>query len=160
MNTTLFEKYKVVQLANPKTTNGGFTTDYVSLKNVNKAYIVAEMTQAVGHATALAPYQSTDVAATGAKVFTNVLTIMANEDTATSDTLVRKTDAVNYTVTNDIKNKQVIFEIDPSNLDTANDFDCIALVVADSSQATNFASVTAFLDMKYREDVPPAAITD
>ena len=40
---------------------------------------------------------------------TTVAPIWANEDTATSDTLVAQTAAVTYNVTNDIKKKQVIF---------------------------------------------------
>ena len=160
MIRSLAENFKIVQGANPKTTNGGFTADYVSLKNVNKAFILVELTQAAAHATLLTPKQATAVAGTGVKVLTNNCEILANEDTASADTLTRQTAAKNYTVTADIKNKTVIFEIDPATLDTANDFDCITITAADSSEATNFASVTYLLDMKYKEDVPPAAITD
>jgi len=160
MIRNLVENFKVISGTTPVTTNGGVTGDYVSLKNANKAWIVCKLTQAVGHATALAPKQATAVAGTGVKVFANTLKINANEDTSASDTLAAQTAAVNYSVTNDIKNKIVVFEIDPADLDTANDFDCITLVASDSSQATNFIDVTYILDMKYKEDVPPAAITD
>ena len=45
-----------VSLTKPVTTNGGVTTDYVSLKNaVVQAWIVVHLTQAVGHATAFSP---------------------------------------------------------------------------------------------------------
>lgn len=86
--------------------------------------------------------------------------IWANEDVATSDTLVRQTDAKSYSVTADIKNKQIIFEIPVASLDLANGFDCINIISTDSTEATNFVSVTAFIDTRYKEDVPPAAITD
>lgn len=160
MIRNLVENFKVVSGTTPVTTNGGVTGDYVSLKNCNKAYIVVKLTQAAAHATVLSPKQATAVAGTGVKVFANTLKINANEDVSASDTLAAQTAAVNYTVTADIANKVVVFEIDPSDLDTANDFDCITLVASDSSEATNFIDVTYYLDMKYKEDVPPAAITD
>lgn len=161
MGCCLPENYKIVQGIQPRTTNGGFTCDYVSLKNAKKAWIVINMTQAAGHATALTPKQASDVAGTGLKVLTNSVPIWANEDVASSDSLVRQTDAANYSVTNDIKNKQVIFEINPAiALDVNGGFDCLTLVCSDSSQATNIASVTYIIDTKYKEDVPPAAITD
>lgn len=160
MIRSIAEVLKVVNGTTPVTTNGGVDSDYVSLKNVNKLFIVAKLTQAVGHATTLAPYQATAVAGTSAKVLSNNCEILANEDVSASDTNTRQTAAKNYSVTNDIKNKIVIFEIDPATLDTANDFDCVKLNVSDSSQATNFVDITFYGDMKYKEDVPPAVITD
>jgi len=158
---TLPENFKMVQLAQPQTTNGGVTSDYVSLKNVLMAWILVELTQAVGHATLISPRQASAVAGTGVKVLSNNASgIWANEDIATTDTLVKKTDAKNYTVTNDIKNKTIVFGIDPASLDLANGFDVINLLVADSSQVTNLISVTALLDMRYKQATPPAAITD
>jgi hypothetical protein len=157
----LTEIIKTIQAINPKTTNGGITADYVSLKNAHKVRIIVELTQAVGHATLITPKQATAVDGTGVKALTNNCVILANEDTASTDTLARQTDAKNYTVTADVKNKQIVFEINPADsFDTANDFDCLGLAIADSSQATNIASATYELYMKYKEDVPPAAITD
>jgi hypothetical protein len=111
MIRNIAEYFKIVQIAQPQTTNGALASDYISAKNAtNVITIVVELTQAAAHATALSPYQATAVAGTAAKVLTNVCRIWANEDTATTDTLVRKTDAKNYSVTADIKNKQIIFE--------------------------------------------------
>ena len=158
---SLPEEYKIVDVtAGCVTTNGGVTTDIVSLKNAHKAWLMFQLTQAVGHATALVPWQCTNVAAGGAKVLTNVVPIWANEDTAASDALVAQTAAVNYTVTNDIKKKQVIFEIDPATLDVANGFDCIKVVIADSSQATDFVAGQFVLQERYKQATPPSAIID
>ncbi|KKW45008.1 MAG: hypothetical protein UY96_C0034G0007 [Parcubacteria group bacterium GW2011_GWB1_56_8] len=155
------EGCKPVQLAHPQTSNGGFDSDWISLKNAIKAFIVVEMNQAVGHATKLTVNQATVVAGSDTKVLTNTTRIWANEDVAASDALVRKTAAKDYTVTNDIKKKQVVFEINPADcLDVANAFDCVGVNVADSSQATDFVSITAFLMMKYAEATPPSAIVD
>lgn len=163
MNTNLPENFKIVQLKNPVTTNGGWTSGYVSLKNCKKATLIVNLTQAVGHATNLAPKQAYAVAGTGSKVLTNACEIWANEDTAASDALVRQTAAANYTVAADVKNKQIIFEIEPSiclDINAATPFDCIALTCADSSQATNFASVVAILEERYQQATPPTALAD
>ena len=160
MIRSLTENFKIVTGTSPITTNGAVTADYVSLKNVNKAWIICTLTQAAAHATLLSPKQATAVAGTAVKVFTNTLKVNANEDISATDTLAVQTAAVNYTVTADIANKVVVFEIDPSDLDTANNFDCITLLSAASTEATNFINVTYVLDMKYKEDVPPTTITD
>jgi hypothetical protein len=143
------EKRMVVTATPPVTTNGGVTCDYISMKNVIRAYIICTLTQAVGHATGIDPIQATAVAGTGAKAFAKTLPIWANEDVAASDALVKKTAAVTYNVTNDIKNKKVIFQIDADKLDVANSFDCIGVTVDDSSQATNLVNVEYVLEMRY-----------
>lgn len=157
---TFVEKYKIVEGIHPRTTTGGFSTDWVSLKNANKAIIVVHLTQAAAHATAFTLAQATAVAGGDTKAMTNNCHIWANEDCAASDTLVRQTDAKAYTVAADVKHKIIVFEVDPANLDVNNDFDCISLTVADSSQATNIASVAFYLDYKYEQVTKPSAIID
>ena len=155
---TLPETFKIVDAsAGPVTTNGGVTCDYVSLKNVKKAWIVAQFTQAVGHATGIDPKRATAVAGTGAAALGTAVPIWANEDTATSDSLAAQTAAVTYNVTNDIKKKIVVFEIDPAGIGA---YDVLGCTVDDSSQATNFVSILYVLEMRFASDAPPAAITD
>jgi hypothetical protein len=161
VNRNLVESFKVVQGIQPRTTNAGFNSDWVSLKNANKAYIVVNLTQAVGHATAFTLAQATAVAGTGTKATTGNAKIWANEDCAATDKLVRQADGKAFTVQDDIKNKMIIFEIDPAvAMDVEGDFDCIGLTVANSGQANNIASVEFLLDMKYKEATPPSAIID
>lgn len=160
-NISLSENFKIVAAtAGPVTSNGGVTCDYVSLKNVHKAWIVVTMDQAVGHATTITPKQATAVAGTGVKVLSTNVPIWANEDVAASDTLVAQTAAANYSVSADIKVKHVVFEIDAATLDMANSFDCIGCLVSDSSQATDFVNINYFLQERYAQATPPAAITD
>ena len=71
------EAYKIVQGIQPRTTNGGFTADYVTLKNSLKLWAIVELTQAAAHATALTVYQATNVAAGSEKVLTNNVNIWA-----------------------------------------------------------------------------------
>jgi len=133
----------------PVTTNGGVTTDYISLKNVHKLVAVFQFKQAVGHATGIDPVQAQAVAGTNVKAITNAVPIWANEDVAATSVLVRQTDAITYNVTNDVKSKIVTMEIDPAGLDVAGGFDCLAFTIDDSSQATNLVSAVAYIVPRY-----------
>ena len=133
----------------PVTTNGGVTTDYISLKNVHRLVAVFHFKQAVGHATGIDPVQATAVAGTSVKAITATVPIWANEDVAASSVMVRQTDAITYNVTNDVKSKIVTMDIDPAGLDVANGFDCLAFTIDDSSQATNFVSGVAYIVPRY-----------
>ena len=158
MKTNLPFSHKIVSLSQgPVTTNGAITTDVVSLKNAIKATVIVDLTQAVGHASVITLKQATDVAA-GTNADGPVSRIWANEDVAASDTLVAQTAALSYTVTNNIKKKQVVFEVDPASL--TDGYDCIYFTIGDSSQATNFANITALIETNYQRATPPAAITD
>lgn len=156
---SLPQNCKIVQLLNPQTTNGALTSQVISLKNVHKATIVLNFTQAVGHATTPTLNQATNIAA-GTNKAGPASMIWANEDTAASDTLVAKTAAASYAVAADVKNKVVVFEVDPSALDIANGYDCIYLSEATSGQATNFVSATAYLQERYPGNPPPSSIID
>lgn len=161
-HTFIPEEFKIVDAtAGPVTTNGGVTSDYVSLKNVKYAWIVLQFTQAVGHATVIQPQVATAVAPTGAASITFSADIWQNADTATSDTLVKATSATSLTLAADAKKKQVIIGIDPAACQKMGaTYDVIGFTVSDSSQATNFVSGQFFLEMKYAQGTPPAAITD
>lgn len=161
-NLCLPENFKIVDaVAGIVTTDGGVTSDYVSLKNCQRAWIVLQFTQAVGHATVIQPQVATAVAPTGAASITFSADWWENEDTAASDTLVAQTAATSMTVTNDIKKKQVIIEIDPAAVAAQGaTYDVLGFTISDSSQATNFVSGQFFLAERYAQATPPAAITD
>lgn len=158
---TLPQCFKIVDAsAGCVTTNGGVTCDYVSLKNVKRAYILASFTQAVGHATTVQPKRATAVAPTGAVDIATAVRAWKNEDTAASDSLVVATAATSHSVANTVKKKQVLVEIDPDNGDFDESYDVLGCTISDSSQATNYVSVLYLLEMKYVQATPPAAITD
>jgi hypothetical protein len=154
-------EFKIVDAtAGPVTTNGGVTGKYVSLKNAHKATLILSFTQAVGHATVATLKMATAVAGTAVDNVPANVPVWANEDTAASDALVVKTAAKAYTVADDVKKKQVIFEIDPSTLNVAGGFDVAGFAVSDSSQATNFVSGIWILETRYAQATPPTAVTD
>ena len=157
---SLPQHFKLAQAINPRTTNGGVTSDIVSVKTGQKLWFVVELTQAAAHATTLSLVQATSVAGSTNKAGPAV-PIWANEDTVASDTLVRQaSDAASYAVTANVKNKEIVFEVDPARLDLDNGYDCVYLTASDSSQATNFISAVAIVDTNYKQATPPSVIVD
>ena len=157
---SLSEEMKVVELMAPATDAAGRTGDYLSLKNCLKAFIVFHVTQGNAATIAVTPRQASAVAGTGVKDLTNNCNIWRNLDTATSDTLVRVTDAKTLTTDAAVKNKIVVFEIDPGAcLDIANGFDCVTLVTG-ASNAANITQAMAYLVPRFAEATVPSAIVD
>ncbi|WP_411680643.1 hypothetical protein [Clostridium thailandense] len=156
----LVENYKLVQAFEPKTTNAAIISDYVALKNAVTAAVIVNLAQTAGHATQISLYQSQDVEGTNAKPLVNDIPILANEDVSASDTLVRQSDGVSFTVANTAKNKQVIFYVDPAKLDMNNGFCCLNVRVGASSQATNFACGEFILENKYAQTEQLSAVVD
>ena len=156
----LYEDYKVVQAFEPKTTNAAISSNYLTLKDAITATVIVNLAQGVGNATQVSLYQAKDVSGTGAKPLLNNVPIWVNEDTGTSDALVRESDGVSYTVANTAKNKQIIFHVDPPKLDLNNGYPCLGVKIGASSQATNFAFGEFILEMKYGQADPPSVLVD
>ena len=152
------QNFKLVTGANPKTSNGGFTGAYVSVKEVQMAWLVVEMTQAVANATQITPVQATAVAGTGATALTVTVPIWSNLDVSVNDTLVERTAALNYAVTASAKNMLVVIQIDPRTMGSG--YDVLGFTVSDSTQATNFVAATWVLQTRYAQATPPTAVTD
>lgn len=144
----------------PATTNGGFTTRYVSLKTALKAFLIVHLKQAVAHATAFTPVQASAVAGTGSKALSANTRIWANDAILTGTALTRQTDAKNFTVAATATDKTVVFEIDPADLDHVNGFDCIGLTAANSSQATDFAAIELLIIPHYQDDAAASNVAD
>jgi len=152
----------------PITLNGGWTSAlFVSMKHVNRAYLVLQITNATGFAFVLTPEKSAVVAGTTPVVLTavtEVVNIWSNLTTAASDTLVKRTSAANYTVNAAAVKQMVIFEFDPSNLgDLAGvPYDCVGLMVGAGGGAADFISGLWILDYRYPGPTAtqPTAITN
>ena len=146
------------------TTNGGITTDNISLKNAVMAYIVVHLKQAVGHATSFAPKRGTLVASAVTALAVSVPIWYGNVSTS-SNSLTRQTDAVSFAVpVGDTGDCIIVFQIDPAQLGkiSTTEAPVIGMAVSDSSQATNFASIMVFLVPRYAEPTAnaPSYITD
>lgn len=152
------ERFKIVTASPVGTTNGGIVCDYISLKNAHRVVIIAELFQDVAHATALGYNEATAVAPTGAQTGTAVMPVWKNPDVSATDTLVRGSDAATIAATASATNQLLVMELLPEKLTSG--YDCIAATLSDSSQATNFATVTYLIETRYAQATPPSAITD
>lgn len=152
----LIDKIKIVEALTPQTNAGALVGDYISLKNVNKAYVLVEIQQANAATVAITIEQDTTIGISASKAITVAVPIWSNLDCAASDLLVARTAAVSYTTDNGVKHKLVLFEIDPTTLDIANGFDCICVKVAGSDVA-NIVGAQYILDLRYSGSV---VITD
>lgn len=159
MQTTFPEDFKIVTLLSNVTDGSARTGDWITLKTGSRVTIVCEVLQGAATAMDINPMQATAVAGTSKKALATACRIWANADTSASDTLVRATDAVNYDAANTATGKLVVFEIDPTMLDLANDFDCLT-IETEGDSASNLITATAFIHARYGKATPPTAITD
>jgi len=102
------------------------------------------------------PMRATDVALTGGAVLGTAVPIWRNLSTAVSDTLVRDTDALNYTTAANAAYKMIVFQIDPALLGA---YDCVYMTIG-ALAITESVCVEALLETRYPQATPPAAITD
>jgi hypothetical protein len=151
---SLPQQLKLVIGATPAADAAGRTATYVSLKNAHKAFIVIQIGQGNAATVALTPFQAKNVAALSEKVLAGNMAIYANLDAAASDLLVRQTDAVNFTTDAGLKNKVIVFEIDPASLDVNNGFDCITI----KTGASNAANITSVLYVLGPHRYPQASL--
>jgi len=145
---------RITPLLAPTTSNGGADSRRINCKGLHKIWLVAEMKQAVGHATAVALKQATAVTG-GSTAAGPSSQNWKNEDAAAGDTLTKNANGASVTVTNDVKSKQVVFEVLPEDLTSGYPY--VYLNFADSSQATNFVSVTAYGLPSYQQASSPSA---
>lgn len=162
MNSRLIDNVKTVVGCPPAalaTTAGD--GDYVSMKKFSKLQIVISVknaTTVTGGAVTLKQDVSVAGSTEKALAFTKM---WANIDTGASDTLV-ETAVVSNTFTTDTtnsKNLLYIIEVDASDLDVANGFDCVRVDVA--SMAAAVGSVTYHLyGSRHSSPIASSAITD
>lgn len=148
MDTIPFDK-SVVTGAVPVTTNAAVTADYLNMANALRAIVIITLKQAVGHATPITIRQATDATGTGAKDLEKAVPIWANEDVAVSDLLEQQDDGVSHAVADDAKNKKVVIQIDPEDLDVNGGFGHISVLVGASSQASNFVNIDYLVQPRY-----------
>jgi hypothetical protein len=138
-----------VVLQPPTTTNGGFSSTYMPVKNFQEIVIFCIFTQAVGHATTASVYEATNSSGGSAQAITKTLPVWLNTDISLTSVLTRQTDAKLATLAATAKNQIAMFKIDPSLMDLEDSMDHIGIVVSDSSQATNFCTILAIGTPRY-----------
>ncbi|MGD0574691.1 MAG: hypothetical protein ABSB61_04890 [Anaerolineales bacterium] len=147
----------------PRVTTGAtiypWAAQYVSLKLAEMVWILCNIQQATAATLALTIEQATNVAGGGSKVITKNIPIWRNLDTLVNDTFVRDTDAVGYTTDAGIKNKAVLFQLDPGILDSANGFYAVVLK-SGAGAATTYLSVEFIILPHHRSANPPSVMVD
>lgn len=162
MRTTalLSEQAKIVQGLAPITPSTS-TPDYVCMKNYSKfTAIISVNNGATVTGSAITLKQAQAVANTGEKAlaFTKMY---ANVDVANTDALT-ETAVVSNTFTTATTNSlqtMYVIEVDGSELDTANGFDCIRVGTGNGVNAVT-SVVYILWPAKYGKAVPPSAIVD
>lgn len=141
LTTQLFrEAVKVVVGLSPRTPSTSVPR-YVSLKNHGKLIILIVATNAetvTGSAISLT--QAKDVSGTGAKALalTEVYRTLDVEDASAGDTLVRDAVVSNTFTTDATDDKSLLYliEVDASQLDVTNLFDCVRVNTGDATAST------------------------
>jgi len=152
------EEAKLVEAITPQA-GDALTGAYVSLKNYRKAYVVVHINQANAAQVAITVEMAPLVSGVGHVPIVRLLPIWANEDCATSDTLVREaTDAVAFTTSVATTQKLVVFQIDASML--ADGYDCITVITAASNAANITSAFYLLVGARYQAATPPTALTD
>jgi hypothetical protein len=151
------EQLRVVEALSPAADAAGRTSAYVSLKGVQRAWIVVHITQGNAATIALQPLKATAVAGTGATAITAAVPIWSDLDCAASDELVRRTDATIYTTDAGVKHKVVVFQIDPVSLGGA--YDCLGISTG-ASNAANITQAAFLLEGRYGSAAPPSNVVD
>lgn len=155
---SLPQQAQVVELLNPATDAAGRTSIYFSMKNAIKAFIVVHINQANAATILLSVLQASAVAGTGSKALA-ATPVWSNLDTSASDTLVSRTASSTYTTDAGLKNKIVVFEVDPSTLDLANAFTSIAISTGASNVANITEAIAYVIPGRFMGTVP-TALTD
>lgn len=156
----IVENCKIVVGAVPIDTNGAAVTgDYVSLGKYSHLTITIMQGAWAGGTPAVTLLQATDVAASGAKAlgmdwyWTGVA---LTDDNYTKTAVV--SDTFNLPA---VANTVTIIEVDASDLDVDNGFDCVRVGIASPGASADLIAVHYLLSgSRYPSADPPTAIAD
>ena len=116
----LWENAQVVNLLPAAADAAGRTsTTYANIKFGHKAFLVCGVNQGNAATVLFTPLQASSTSGTGSKALTNAAPIAVNLDTSLAtggDQFTFPTQATSYTTDAGVKNKLVIFEIDPAEV--------------------------------------------
>lgn len=154
---SLIQQQPPVEVMTPATDAAGRTGKWINAKMAAKFAIILHITQGNAATILISLLQATSNAGAGSKAGP-VVKIATNLDTSTSDALTAQTDAATFTTDAAVKNKIVVFEVDGSQLDLANNFDHFTV----STGASNVANITQAevipIGMRYVGASPPTIV--
>jgi len=142
---TLAEDLKIVNGLTQIGVGAAFTSQAVSVKNLQKLFVVIDYIQGDADDQRWTPQRSIDVAFGAPAVLANNAYIWSNLACATNDTLVRRADGLFYDSGAGQTRKLVIFQIDPAALGLDGNgvpYDCVRVVTVGNVAATSAGSIT------------------
>lgn len=163
----LWENAIVANLLKPATDAAGRTSNYLSLKAGHKAFILCQVNQGNAATVQFTPLQATDNAGTNAKAI-SATPIATNLDTDTvpADQFTIQAAAANFTTDAALKNKLVLFEIQPEECMDVNNtalglnqgaFNHIAIQTGASNAANITAALLIITPLRFAQLNPPTA---
>ena len=138
--------------------------DFISLKNAHRAWAVISYNQNDANAITWRIDRDSTVAGALTVVSAQLHRIWSNLAPATSDLLVERTPAVNYTSDAASTDKMIIFEIDPTDLGDllGVPYDCIRVASVTNIAAAQWVSAIYIVQPRYQSAVinQPSIIID
>src|SRR5690606_25244523 len=135
------EQAVLVGVMPPATDAAGRTGDYISMKNLVRAFVVFFINQGAANTVACSISKATAVAPTGATAMTETTRIWTSLDQAAGHQFTRQTDAASFATDAAVKVKIVVIEVEPGRI--GETYDCIAPVTG-ASAAGNLTSAMIF----------------
>jgi hypothetical protein len=141
------------------TTNGD--CDYVSLKNYSGISILIAVDNATTVTGGAVTLKQASAVAGGDEKALGFTKVYANLDAAAGDTLTETAVVSNTFTTNTTDNKNLLYviELDASDLDVANGFDCVRVDVLSMANAVGFVGYILH-GARYQSPLAVPAITD
>lgn len=160
-NFRLWENAIVASLLKPAADAAGRTSAYLTLVNGHKAFILCQVNQGNAATVALTPLQAQDNTGAGSKVITaTAIATNLDTDTTPSDQFTLQAAAANFTTDAALKNKLVLFEIEPQecmDVNNATPFNHIAIQTGASNVANITAALLIITPLRFAQSNPPTA---
>lgn len=152
----MIEQAKEISVIKPRA-GASITSKYVSLKHCKEAYIFVHINQANAATVAITVEEAKDKDGDDSQAIANNTEIWVNQDTDTSDAMVRQDDGKAFTTSAATKTKLVAFRIDPARISEGFTHVCVKTA---ASNAANITSAHVVLTgLKYKQAIPPTDIT-
>lgn len=155
----MIEVLKPVWASEPKSYSGiANTVQYVSMKNYGRLMAFIQTGAWAAGTAAVTLNQATAVAGTSAKAL--AFTEMWVNTAAAPDTFV-KTAVVSNTFNLDTANLLYVIEVDRSQLDNANSFDCLGVAVATPGSNVDLYGIVYLMGAaRYEDKLLPSCLLD
>lgn len=158
-NFTLPEHCKIVNLFGGATNGISAGTDYICCKNAHKVWFLIYTWGTTATTWVLTIREADDVAPTNSAAITDVFPIWKVISTTSTDALTKQTSAASLTIDPDGTDSTMlaVLEFDPSLFRAG--YDCVS-IWGSTGNASDYCTITAIIEERYPQAIPPSAIID